>query len=286
MSATNDRIMRLKEEIAKENLSFQELERRLSAAIDAEYEKKCSDIQFINACEDLLWELKTEGKLKFQSKNEQYKTAMQKYMRPIKQSNSPAFAARFVTVFAALVLVFVLAEGVFHWEWLRGTTTDDNQQFVITGHSIDVEMISRSIAEHQDNDYLITENQQDAWEFLGFTPKVPNLEKWDMTISQYNIFISPTDIMLSILYEDNKNAANSTVYVAHYVTCIEDFHQAFEQSSSEQIAQLNGIDVYVAENTNSYSYTWIDGNIVHRIDSNISPHDVSDIIDSTIGGSQ
>lgn len=286
MSATNDRIVRLKEEIAKENLSFQELERRLSAAIDAEYEKKCSDIQFINACEDLLWELKTEGKLKFQSKNEQYKTAMQKHMRPIKQSNSPTFAARFVTVFAALVLVFVLAEGVFHWEWLRGTTTDDNQQFVITGHSIDVEMISRSIAEHQVNDYLITENQHDAFEFLGFIPSIPSFETLNLEIHQYSIFFSPNDIMLCISYKNKDDSSNSVIYIANFVTNIKDFYQAFEQSSTEQVEQLNGIDVYVAENTNSYSYTWIDGNIVHRIDSNISPHDVLDIIDSTIGGSQ
>lgn len=61
MSANKDRIARLREEIANDTLTYSEIERRLFTAIDAEYKKTDSDIQFINACQDLLWEIKTEA---------------------------------------------------------------------------------------------------------------------------------------------------------------------------------------------------------------------------------
>lgn len=284
MSANKDRIARLREEIANDTLTYSEIERRLFAAIDAEYKKTDSDIQFINACQDLLWEIKTEGNQEFHSHNCEYLSAMNRRTK----SASSKCGTRFVTRFAAVVAVFtaitLLAEVVFNQEWLTGFMTNNNQNYYIQGHKIDLGIINHSIAEHPENDYLITTDWPAAVEFLGFEPQIPNPKELDMELNQCSVFYSPINILLSVLYKNDKTPSNSLVYTVYFVTDIDDFILSFEQSSSEYIEKINDIDIHISENINSQTCTWIYQNTIHRLEGDIPVSSILTIVEALVGG--
>lgn len=269
MSKDIAQIHKLKEDILAGNTTYSDVERRLSAAIEAEYDREDANIDYINACEDLLLEMHTDGELPSFPTSEEYAIEMQKHMLVKKErSFLPKLAWRCAAVLAAMLVIVLLGDQVFHWQWFSGTSTENEQQYVIQGHEITVPMIAESIAEHEEYDEIATSSYQDIVQFLGFEPSVPNIETINTTSVQYIAVMEPNMVTLTIRYTNTGNRQNDILFTAQYCTNVQDAYFWFEQDLKGTMEQINGMNVYWATNTERSTYTWIDGTIVYHLASN------------------
>lgn len=285
MNTADTRIAQLKKVISDEALSSSEIEHRLAHAIDAEYAKSDIDAAFIQACEDLLWQIRA-GEQPFTSANQQYTAAMRKHMKAERKHAVPVFVRRFAIICAAILLISIAAGDLLRWEWLTTEMINDNQQFLIAGHKLDVSIISESIATHVENDYIVTEDWQECIDFIGFEPALPALEQLNMTYKQFSVFYSDNGIMLSAYCPHNEDKSKSTVYNAHYLMNKNDVHLSLEQSAEPTIIMINGIEVYIGKNIDHDTYFWIDGHTIHYITGPIEPAIAIPIVEGMILASQ
>ena len=280
MSTADTRIAQLKKVISDEALSSSENEHRLAHAIDAEYAKPDMDAAFIQACEDLLWQIRA-GEQPFVSANQQYAAAMRKHMKAERKHAIPVFVRRFAIVCAAMLILVAVLEGISRQEWITWEMTPDNEQLVVTGHRIDTNVISKSIARHEYNDYVSSDNYQDLVDFLGFEPIRPSAEELGMVEYWYNAFVSPFDIMMVISYqyplavpEQTDGDMTGALYTVSYVTDTGEASMSYESSSSQNAVDIHGVEVLCGKNEDWDTYTWVQHNNIYHLTGTMA-HDVA-----------
>lgn len=267
MSKDIAQIHKLKEDILAGNTTYSDVERRLSAAIEAEYDREDANIDFINACEDLLLEMHTDGELPSFPTSEEYAIEMQKHMLVKKErSFLPKLAWRCAAVLAAMLVIVLLGDQVFHWQWFSGTSTEDEQQYVIQSHHVDVQMIQNSIAEHIEESELSTDSFEEVVAFLGFVPKVPDMQEIDATTSKYVVLIEPDMITLSARYMIGEEVQrNNLLYTIQFCTNTDDTYMLYEQDGNGDTHVVNGTEVYITPNVERTTYTWLEDTTIYRL---------------------
>ena len=280
MSTADTRIAQLKKVISDEALSSSEIERRLGQAIDAEYAKPDTDAAFIQACEDLLWQIRA-GEQPFVSANQQYTAAMRKHMKAERKHAVPVFVRRFAIVCAAMLILVAVLEGISRQEWITWEMTPDNEQLVITGHQIDTSVISESIARHEYNDYVSSDQYQDLVDFLGFEPIRPSADQLDMVEYWYSAFVNPADIMMVISYqypsdmpEPQVGEKKAALFTVLYVTDVGDTSMSYESSGPQVAVDVHGVEVLCGMNVDWATYTWVQHNNIYHLTGTMA-HDVA-----------
>lgn len=292
MSTADTRIAQLKKVISDEALSSSEIEHRLAHVIDAEYAKSDIDAAFIQACEELLWQIRA-GEQPFVSANQQYTAAMRKHMKAERKHAVPVFVRRFAIVCAAMLILVAVLEGISRQEWITWEMTPDNEQLVITGHQIDTSVISQSIARHEYNAIVSSDKYQDLVDFLGFEPVRPSADQLGMVEYWYNAVVNPDDIMMLIIYQypsdmpepqaGKKNAAHYTVL---YVTNVGETSMSFEQSGPQVAVDVHGVEVLCGKNVDWDTYTWVQHGNIHRLSGYITDDVAMSVIERLILASQ
>lgn len=285
MSRDIAQIHKLKEDILAGNTTYSDVERRLSAAIEAEYDREDANIDFINACEDLLLEMHTDGELPSFPTSEEYAIEMQKHILVKKErSFLPKFAWRCAAVLATMLVIVLLGDQVFHWQWFSGTSTEDVQQYVIQGHEITIPMIAESIAEHE-GEMIQTDDWQQVVTFLGFEPPKPDANLLSSSDVLYISYINPNDILLSIQYTLSVDEERYALFSAHYFTSAAEAYSLVEQSASGSTEAMNGIEVYYSNNLDQAIFTWQKDSTVFELFGAIDVATGLKVIERLIGGS-
>ena len=284
MSRDIAQIHKLKEDILAGNTTYSDVERRLSAAIEAEYDREDANIDFINACEDLLLEMHTDGELPSFPTSEEYAIEMQKHMLVKKErSFLPKLAWRCAAVLAAMLVIALLGDQVFHWQWFSGTSTEDEQQYVIQGHKVTVPMITESIAEHE-GEMLQTDKREEVIDFLGFTPPTLSSSALAIEKEQYVVMVDSEGITLSARYFDSVDDGSPLLLKVQYCSALENAYMLFEQDAEGEKINIHSQDVYVAMNLDRVSFTWMDDTSVYRIAGDIDQRIGELIVSDIIGG--
>lgn len=263
-------------------LTHSEIERRLEAAINAEIGKEDSpaDIELIRACQSLLWELDTQGNNAFVDNTEESLAAFK-----AKRTNAVEpkgwklhFAYRVVASAAAILLIIFGLDALLYYEGLDGESTEDQQQYIISGHKTDLGIVNESQAgvETAEPQSITTTNLDEAIEVLGFVPAMPQWlpEGWELL--SYDVFKTEPSNWFTVTYSNTKQAY-ALIYHIVYYSDIEQAQAVFEQSrAGEEYILANGKTVYISKNLDDTTCVWYEDLACYNL---IGPEDVNTFLE-------
>lgn len=266
-------------------LTFDVLCQRLRAVIDAELRKPCADVDqaYLDSCQNLLDSLTLSEK--YESKQPQYEREL---MRHLEKSNKTgtihkrAFAAVFVAV--AMIMLFIVGDGIFYREWLEGGSSQDKQQYEIAGRVIDPKLVETGKATNMVGSSEIQTNSVDEVKSaLGFSPLLPTWypEGWILD----NYYAAENENMLwfsaifSSAYHEKLLAYTISVY-----SDIKEAQNAFEQSDKGKLHLVNGWNVYITMNIDDPIAVWLDGNCCNALYGHLSEEELVKVIESISKG--
>ena len=252
-----------RQKIASGELTYDQMKEKLIAAINKEYEKEEEpDVELINACEELLAEMATDGQPLPESHEKQYGEVIRQNIRVSHPARNRGKIAKRLAV-SLIVLVLLLGGGqVFlHREWFEHSTTDDEQQHTVQGFVVDPSLVAKCIAEEGDASALFfSENYDEVKNYLNFDlPSNIFLQGWD--IKSFFIEIQSAYVKCSILY----NCQNGTDTVFVQLTMFSDVNNAFvmfEQDQNGEEKSIHDIQTYHSHDNDYNSITWLDKNCI------------------------
>lgn len=250
-------------------ITHEEIIRRLENGIEAEYLKgKEANPKIIVVMEDMLYTMCTGNQPIPSNHPERYLAALREEMRKRRKpkANRLRWCFRVIAVTAAMFVFALAGDSIFHWQWFAATSTDDEQQYLIQGHEIDVALIQRSIAEHQGTTEYTTPDYNEVTELLGFNPGIPKsfLKKW--VFARSYISFSPDMILLRAIY---KNGEETLSFEASFFTNMENAFKTHEQNTDGTATILNDIPVYISENVDNIAICWFEDATIYRISGKI-----------------
>jgi hypothetical protein len=267
------------------NLSRDEIVRRLDKIVERELAKTdhSADIQLVSACEDLLWELNTSGKLAFASHMEENRSAViTRLIQKRKQKAAWRFTTRTIAVSVAVFVLISVLDGILNQGWFVQYVTDDEQQYVIQGQAIDPGLIDagQAIGDGAAKE-LVTSDWMELVSFLGYEPKIPSVLPTGWKVVNYFANVLPDVSAMRVTYSsDELQFLFSLTRYSHQ----EDAYITFEQNVEGERMLVGGIDVNHAKNELRDRYIWFIENELFALAGIIADTDAKIIIESTIGG--
>lgn len=270
--------------IKEGELSKDEIIKRLNSAIDREYQKKKgADMAFVAACENLLDKLLGGDKTPFVSHTAKYLSEIGRNT-VVRTKPKARPMVRLASVVVSILVLVVLSNAAFHWNWFVGSPTADQQQYVIKGHQVDLSLISKCIAEHSpDSTSFSTTNWNEMVDYLGFEPEVfQDTEAIQMI--KCNARVMSSEIQISVVYKE-LTTEKSIVFQSIFCTDINDAYMTYEQESGykREIADIGVL--YVSNNHANSAYIWIKDNVVFSIWGDIDDS-LAEMMIRTIGGNK
>ena len=277
----DDPIGVLKKKVESGELTFGELCLRLRVAIDSELRKPTAEIDrdFLNSCQDLLDRLTLSEK--YVSKQPQYERELVRYVekrRKMETLRKRAFTA--VGVLVALIVLFVVGDGILHREWLVGDSSKDLQQYEVVGKVVDPNMLEKGkAAKTVEPREVSTKNLEEAESVLGFSPLVPAWypEGWSL-----DTYVAARNENWQCFYAAFSSMHHDKLltYTISKYDKTEEAQNFFEQSEKGQRLLINGWDVYVATNIDELIAIWLDGNCCYALFGALSEDEMVTIIES------
>lgn len=255
-------------------LSNDETERRLCELVEAEVNKTDSeaDMELIKACQSLMWKLHTHGEIPYDSHYAENKAKIdQRLRRSVWVSNTAKFVGKMLAAAAAVVLVVVGFRGDLHWLWLEHDDTFDQQQHIIAGNEIGVELIQSAIAEHCEAGKVKVGSPEELTEYVGFVPMPQQISKtWKFSFA--DVSITPVFIRIDTQYA-NVETQSTMTYSVLLFTDAEDAYFTFEQSAEGETVSIDGHQVYVTTNMHRSVLCWTEGLVIVRVSGTFSEQD-------------
>lgn len=250
-------------------LSVDETRRRLEELIDKEIQKSDApaNMQLIDECEKLLWELSTNGKIPFVSHLEENQAAVLK--RSNRQRNILSLrkkAFRIGTIAAAIGVLAIGIEALLHKEWLVWQSTVDEQQLIVHGQEFDPGTVKGVNAEsNQSPDSLSTNEYAKVVNFLGFDPHMNFSLEQGWTVEQYTCsrFVDDLTLYIDYLHQDGNTIRISAVFYND----IKDAVMYLEQNSDGEQYQQCGRTLYLTRNYDRIIATWNEENVIYTLTS-------------------
>lgn len=258
---------------------------KLIAAIDKEYEKEGEpNIELINACEELLAELATNGQPLPESHEDQYGEVIRQNIEVSHRAGKKVkLFPRIAAVVAMLVLVLGLAQPFLHWEWFEHDSTDDEQQYTVQGFTVDPSLIAKCIADEGSTSAMYySDKYAEIKKYLGFDlPSKVFLKDWNPT--QYFVGIQSAYVKCTILYRNPQTNDEITVQIVMFSNA-ENAYTTFEQTDNGIEEKLCEISVYHSQNLDKNTIVWLDNNCIWRCYGQIDDEQLFAVVETIIGG--
>lgn len=280
-------IDKLRQEVLSGRITYDDIVKRLTMAIETEYLKKSPNLDFIDCCEDFLLEIKAAEKQRFVSVSDRYLKAIGQRTEVAAPNHSKnasvmGFAKRIALISAAFALIICLTQGTIHFEWFSQQSSSDERQYIIQGHSVSIDLVMKSIAEHDQHATLKTDDWEAFTHFLGFSPTIIAPSAIDATDTQYTAFIEPGAIIIIVQYTCSEDS--HMIYTIHHYLDIEEAYLLFEQDATGERLSINSTKVYCTENLNRYSFTWLDNSTLFNLAGNLENKEFLQIVQELTGG--
>lgn len=237
-----------------------ETERRLSALIEAEVNKtdSAADMELIDACQSLLWQLHTHGEVPYESHYDQNWVQITKRLnRDVVVVKAAKSVGRILAATAAVVFVVLGLSGNLRWSWLEHDDTSDQQQHIIAGNEIGVELIQSAIAEHGESGQIRVSSPEEIANYISFVPIPQTInEVWEFSFA--DISINPMCICIDVQYA-NTLLRSKVTYSTVLFTDVDAAYYTLEQSVAGNSVAIEGHQVYVAANMHRTMLYWTDG---------------------------
>lgn len=261
-------------------LTVEEIRRRLIAAIDLEYTKgDQANIQLIEGCENLLWELEFPKTPRPASCKAQLHRFLElEFERRERKAKHRRMLLRTVAVSTACLLVFLGAGNMLHWTWFENASTPDGQQYMVQGHEITVQMVESAIAEHQEAIYYDIENIEQLQAHLGFDPRVPNAVSETLTLSRCQMIFFPGTIQISAYYGSTDSDEYPLSYIVEFYTDMENAYSSIEQNEEGTFIKVHGCDVYISNNLSHASACWHTATAFYQLIGSLTTDEIISLI--------
>ena len=238
------------------NISQTEAVQRLEAMIQSEIS---ADMELVTACEELLWQINTHGRIAFEDKHKESKAIL---MRRLARARHRAAAIRMglraVAVAAAILVLVVVGDGILNREWLFGHSSDDEQQYAIQGQVIDPGLVEDGNASGEDAAGVLTTTDWDAAvAFLGMEPTVPTRLPEGWSVKQYHATRFDDELILNVSYINEGDPDATLLFLwDHYFR------------------------VYMTSNMEKTRYAWIDGMTVCSLTTSCRLDEIASVVAS------
>lgn len=271
-------------------LSVHETRRRLEDLIDKEIQNADApaNMQLVEECERLLWELNTDGKLSYVSHK---KDNMAAVLRRIHNRKTicllKKYSFRVCSAAAAMFILVIGIEAIMHREWFDSYSTDDEQAYIIEGQISDPSLIQEGTAD--DNavfSEFSTQSISEATAFLNYSFSLPGASISDWYIDEYYCAKSPSTLELFAYYTNHNKADDVLMIKARHYNNVEDAFISFEQNEEGYFLDHRGYSLYVSENIERTSHMWRNDTDIYIIDGNITTSEAIQIFDMIVGGAK
>lgn len=271
------------------NLPADETQRRLMELIQKEANRTDSpaDEELISACMDLLERLQgreyEEDEMRIAALNQRISDAIQK-----KQQRQEHRRTAFRAVGAiAAALVLIVGIGVpLRWTWFERWSTPDEQQHVIMGHEITVDMVASAIAENETNEPIVVSDFSEFEKHLGFDPGIPsNLgDEWIAEYGSIRYFSGYVQIVA--IYARGDVPDNGITCAISYFTDVEYAYFSFEQTHEGKLKRIDDFDLYISENNERSSICWYNKMMHARLSGRVDVNEAIVLFMELISGGE
>ena len=274
--SSNYKLEAIKAAIADGTLTKEEINKRVSHAIYMENKKQPGerDTDFVMACETILYEMYT-GKPYVSRKEESKQALKNRLNQEHKRSVAfPKIMARGLALAGILLVLVIGVDTLVRREWLVGSSTDDEQQYVISGREIRTGLVEEGQADDSSaqSHKITTTDLDEAVEVLGFTPVMPQWvpDGWD--VLTYYAAQAESGGRFIITYACDGQEYN-LIYQVIYYRDAERASASFEQNKSgEEYTLTDGKIVYITDNYDDLTCVWNEGLALYSL---IGPGDKS-----------
>lgn len=257
MDNTRKLFDKLRKEVHSGQISCDDVIKRLTSAIEAEYLKETPNVDFINTCEDFLWEIGTQGLQPYVSSTTRYITAVDEACAHTKRRKASfTFFQRFISIAACFLLVILLTQGAIHFHWFTQSSDPEGELYIIQGHEITLDLIQSALATHDGQSEIKTHDWRELCEFLGFSPSVIRPEALQANHVEYKAYVAPGIIIIDMQYVDATNRSIAVLKIEHYLDP-EEAYLMLQQDTHGEYITINGLSIYQHTNTGRNSYSWI-----------------------------
>jgi len=283
MDGNEHRLAKIKDAIKKGELTKEMIERRLNAAIEAELRKTDSpaDMELINACQDLLWEINMHGEPYHSNKQQSFAELKEKLakMERVKRRKRRVLSIAMASLL--LVVGSFVVDAALHRQWLEGEQAPDEQQYIIRGQENNPGLLTESQADNASKTHpqsITTISLEEVVSILGYTPLMPTWLPEGWMIESYYIRMGDTSV-IRIIYQNEQEEELLRLSISAYPD-MESASIAFEQEKAGNEIICNGWNVYLADNLGSPVAIWQDKATCYSITGPISKEELLTIIQS------
>ena len=274
-----------RQRIASGELTYDQMREKLIAAIDKEYEKEGEpNIELINACEELLAELATNGQPLPESHEDQYGEVIRQNIEVSHRAGKKVkLFPRIAAVVAMLVLVLGLAQPFLHWEWFEHDSTDDEQQYTVQGFTVDPSLIAKCIADEGSTSAMYySDNYDEIKKHLGFDlPSEIFIKRWKPI--HYFVEIQSAYVKCTVLFNNPQTNDRLTIQIGMF-TNVENAYTTFEQNDKGDEEKIGRTTVYHSQNVETNTVVWLDDNCIWRCYGPIDNGQLSSVVEAILGG--
>lgn len=267
-------------------LPTDETQRRLMELIQKEASRTDgpADEELILSCVDLMERLQgreyEETEVRIAALNHRIAESIQKKQRSQERRRT---VFRAVSAIAA-VLVLIVGIGVpLRWTWFESWSTPDEQQHVIMGHEITIDMVASAIAENGAKEPIVVSDFSEFEKHLGFNPRIPSVlcDEWVVDYGSIRYFSGY--IRLVAIYVNSKNPDASITCTINYFTDAEYAYFSFEQTCEGEKHNIDGMDIYLSNNLDRNSATWYNSNMYAQVTGPITSDTAVYLLQSLLG---
>lgn len=259
-----------------------ELVQRLNALVDRELSQadQPADMELIQACQDILYRLHHQGETYVSNCAASLARTRKKLRKPPFSLSSITPAARFAAVLLILFGGGLLFDLFISGDYLFGTPTPDEQQYIIAGTEVD-SIVAQEVEAEQNMEMKIlsTSSWEAAIDAYGSAPPVPEWlpDGWDLL--DYYVVISKRAARFNVQYGNPDEQEYIKYGITRYIDA-ESAQKEFEQNCTGLKLQINGNSVYLSVNTGSCIAVWLVNNTCYSVTGPITESDISRIIES------
>lgn len=270
-------------------LPTDETQRRLFELIEKEANQtdRPADEDLVSACLELLEQLQGQTDVIDEERtvklNQRIAVAVEKKKQ---RQERVRITFRAVSAIAAVLVLIVGIGFPLRWTWFESRSTPDEQQHVIMGHEITVDMVATAIADSTsyDTTTISVDDFTQIDQILGIPLGIPAVlaEEWVASKGFINYF--PGYIKVSLVYENIDGSGQQVASVINLYTDIDFAYFSFEQSREGELISTNGIEYYVSDNMGQTSACWYNAATYVFITGDVSKDDMTQLMISLIGG--
>ncbi len=244
-----------------------------------------ADEELISACMDLMERLQgreyAEDEARIAALNQRIADAIQKKKRSQERRRT---TFRVAGAIAAVVILLVGIGIPLRWTWFKSWSTPDEQQHVIMGNEITVDMVATAIAENETKGNVVVANFSEFEEYLGFDPNIPS-KLGDEWVADYGAMRTlPGYIKLTAIYGNTQDQDKTITCIINYYTELDYAYFSFEQNREGSAVVVNGLELYVSDNVERSSVSWYNDLMHVRLSGLLESKDAIELLMELLEG--